>query len=436
MVDFFRKKRLPVLILTSVILLSLATALFFLFSVFSVSPVVKIGFVNPSTGVLAGNGEGCDWVIDQFYEYVRENPLVINGRKAELQIIVYDSRSDSEFCRLMTEKLVRDDKVDLLIAAQTPETVIPATSVAEDYHIPCISVQAPVDPLAHARKRYDWTYHAFWTIDSIYECYRGLWTKAGFPPHSGAKIGTLFANDEDGNEWHEIFVRRAREDGYQVVDPGQYQVRNKNFTGIAYTFAREKINILTGTNIPLDFMNALQALRDENVVLDCITMGKCCLMQSDVSAYGPAAIGLMSEVWWSTENGYVSELTKITSQELEEEYTKENFGNKMPQSAGFAYAAMELALHAIKNAASRDKKKILSAISKLNVDTVVGPVCYNKVMGGLHYSDTVVCGGQWQYVNGEFELKVIDNSLYPSLKVSAEYKSGNVTKDVWQGEMQ
>ena len=395
------------------------------------APVVKIGYVNPTTGALSGNGEGYDWVIDQIYEYIRENPVLVHGRKADVQIIVYDSRSNPELCMQLAERLVLDDKVDLLIAAQTPETVIPVTSVAEKYKVPCVAIQAPVDPLAHARDSYEWTYHAFWTIDKIYECYRGLWTKAGFPPNSGAKVGTLFANDADGNAWHAIFVRRAKEDGYVVVDPGQYLVGNRDFSLIAKIFAREKVNILTGTNIPPDFLSALAAFKAEHVVFDCITMGKCCLMQSDVSAFGEAAIGLMSEIWWDTEADYVSDLTGTSSVALNEAYAKENFGKKMPQPAGYAYAALELAVHTIKTAASRDKKKLLEALAHLDVNTIIGPVCYNQQMGGLHYSETVVAGGQWKLENGELVLRVVDNSVYPSVKVTADYESGNVTKRAW-----
>ena len=394
---------------------------------FSRPPSIKIGYVNPTTGALSGNGEGYDWVIDQIYAYVRENPILIGGREADFQIIVYDSKSNPEICTQMAERLVLDDKVDLLIATQTPETVIPVTSVAEKYKIPCIAIQAPVDPIAHARKSYEWTYHAFWTLDRIYECYRGLWAKAGFPPHSGAKIGMLFASDADGNAWHDVFTKRASEDGYIVVDPGQYPVGNSDFSEIAARFAAEKINVLTGTNLPPDFMNAMRALLERKVSVDCITMGKCCLMQSDVSAFGETAIGIMSEIWWDTEAGFVSDLTGMSSDKLNLQYEKENFGKKMPQPTGYAYAALELAVHTIKKAASRDKKKLISALASLDVQTIIGPVCYNQKMGGLHYSETIVGGGQWQLENGEFVLKVIDNSVYSSVKVNAEYKSGNVT---------
>ena len=35
------------------------------------SDVIKIGYVNPTTGPLAGNGEGCAWAVKQITDYVK-----------------------------------------------------------------------------------------------------------------------------------------------------------------------------------------------------------------------------------------------------------------------------------------------------------------------------------------------------------------------------
>ena len=44
------------------------------------SDTIRIGYVNPTTGALAGNGEGCDWVVKQFTDYVREHPITVDGK--------------------------------------------------------------------------------------------------------------------------------------------------------------------------------------------------------------------------------------------------------------------------------------------------------------------------------------------------------------------
>ena len=65
----------------------------------STGDVIKIGYVNPTTGSLAGNGEGCDWVVKQIETYVNETMggIEVDGTKKNIDVIVYDSTSSQEY---------------------------------------------------------------------------------------------------------------------------------------------------------------------------------------------------------------------------------------------------------------------------------------------------------------------------------------------------
>lgn len=391
------------------------------------APVIRIGYVNPTTGALAGNGEGCDWVVKQMTDYVKEHPIRVDGKDATIEVIVYDSASDQNTCTEMAQKLIEEDHIDLMIAIQTPNTVIPVAQVAERYHIPCIATQAPVDPVANSLEKFSWTYNAFYTLDDVYESQRALWTLAGHAPGSGARVGLLFANDADGSAWHEIFVRRLAEDGYQAVDPGQYPSMTTDFTNVANTFRSQEIDVIAGTNIPPDFMNAYHAVISAGVQVDCVTMGKCCLLASDVEALGDLADGIMTQVWWDPVYPYVSDLTGMTSGKLNEAYIADHDGRVMPQPAAYGYAALELAVQTFRKAGTTKKEAVRDAIGALDVTTVIGPVKYDSVMKGLTYSNTVLCGGQWQRENGRLVLKIIDNSLHPEIGLTGAYVPGNAT---------
>lgn len=389
--------------------------------------VIKIGYVNPTTGALAGNGEGCEWVVKQITDYVNEHPITIDGKEKTIQVIVYDSESDQNKCSEMAQKLIEEDNVDLMMAIQTPNTVIPVAQVAERYGVPCIATQSPVDPLAHSLDEFQWTFDAFYTLDQVYESQRALWTQAGNAPGSGAKVGLLFANDADGTAWHDIFVRRLAEDGYTVVDPGQYPSKTTDFSSVASKFKAENIDIIAGTNIPPDFMNAYQAIIGAGVEVDCVTMGKCCLLQSDVEALGDLADGIMTQVWWDPAYPYTSGLTGVTSAELNEQYKADNNGRVMPQPAAYAYAGLEMAVKALSDAGTTEPEALRDAIGQMEVTTIVGEIKYDQQMDGLRYACTTLCGGQWQREGDELVLKVIDNSLYPEIELTGKYVSGNAT---------
>lgn len=390
--------------------------------------VIKIGYVNPTTGALAGNGEGCEWVVRQITDYVAANPIRVDGEDRKIEVIVYDSTSDQNTCSEMAQKLIEEDHVDMMIAIQTPNTVIPVAQVAERYGVPCIATQSPVDPLAHSLEAFNWTCDAFYTLDQVYESQRALWTVAGHAPGSGAKVGLLFANDADGTAWHDIFTRRLAEDGYQVVDPGQYPSLTTDFSNIAAQFKSAEIDVIAGTNIPPDFMNAYQAIISAGVQVDCVTMGKCCLLASDVEALGDLADGIMTQVWWDPTYPYKSDLTGATSDQLNAAYQKDNGGRVMPQPAAYAYAGLEMAVQTFMRAGTTDKQAVRKAMDDMDITTIVGHVKYDHQMEGLPYACTTLCGGQWQREDGQLVLKIIDNSLYPEIGLTGAYLPGNATK--------
>ncbi len=387
---------------------------------------IRIGYINPTTGALAGNGEGCEWAVKQITDFVNEHPITVDGEEKTIEVIVYDSKSDQNNCTELAQKLIEEDEIDLMIAIQTPNTVIPVSLVAERYGVPCIATQAPVDPVADSLDQFNWTYDFFYTLDDVYESQRALWTKAGYPVGSGAKVGLLFANDTDGTSWHDLFIRRLAEDGYTVVDPGQYPSGTVDFTSVAATFKKENIDIIAGTNIPPDFMNAYSTIVSSGIEIGCITMGKCCLLESDVEALGDLADGIVTQVWWAPTNPFVSDLTGVSCSQIDEMYREDN-GKTMPQPTAFAYAALELAVQTFRKAGTTDKDVVLKTIGELKCQTIVGSVDYSLQHKGLKYSNTVLTGGQWQRIEGKLTLVIIDNSLYPDIQTTGEYSPVNAT---------
>ena len=393
--------------------------------------VIKIGYVNPTTGALAGNGEGVNWLVAEIENYVNNTlgGIEVDGTKKTIDVIVYDSGSDSAKCGELAAKLCDEDEVDMIIAIQTPETVIPVVNTAENYDVPCIAIQAPVNPVAGnlAVAEGEWTVHAFWTIEKVYEQYKALWAAAGYLPNTGAKVGIAFANDADGSAWYDIFKANLDKDGYVLVDPGKYPSLTNDFSNVVNKFKEEDIDILAGTNIPPDFATLYTQLIAAGVEVGCVTMGKCCLLEGDINSLEGLGEGIMTEVWWAPTNPFTSALTGISAADLGAKYSADNEGRAMPQPAAYGYAALELAVQAFQKAGTTDKAKVVEAMRALDTETVVGPIKYDQKMGGLTYGDTVIAGGQWQMEDGKLTLKVIDNTVYPIVPKTGDYKEGNAT---------
>ncbi len=385
--------------------------------------VIKIGIVNPTTGPLAGFGEGNPWTEELLVDYVNNEMGGIYFEDYDtslpIEIITYDSESDTTTCSEMAQKLIEEDKVNIIIARHTPETVNPVSAMAERYGVPCVAIEAPVDAWL-AEGPYEWTYHAMWTLEKMYDQYSALWEQAGFAKGSGAKVGIIFANDADGTAWHGVFADKIVADGYTLVDPGQYPAGTTDYSDVINQFKSEGVEILCGTNTNPDFNSFWLQAKQQGFEPKFVTMGKAYLLQSDADAIGAELMdGNCAEVWWSEHHPYASALTGETGETLAAKYL-EATGRAITQPMGYKYASMELCIAALQNATNLEPENIRDGIAAIDVDTIVGHIKYNED----HYSVTPLAGGQWQLQeDGSLKLVIVNNDLNPEIPLTGELKT-------------
>src|SRR3954463_12828408 len=164
------------------------------------SRVIKIGHVSPRTGPIAPFGEA-DPFIDQVQKLV-EKGIVSGGRTYPVQIISKDSQSSTSRASEVAAELILRDKVDLLVAASTPDTTNPVADQAEVNEVPCLTTDCPWQPYFFGRKGdpakgFTWTYHFFWGLEDVIGAFLALWDSSP----TNKVVGGLFPNDADGNAW-------------------------------------------------------------------------------------------------------------------------------------------------------------------------------------------------------------------------------------------
>jgi branched-chain amino acid transport system substrate-binding protein len=97
---------------------------------FAVPETVKIGLVGPRTGPLALFYGEMGWAIDAVKKFTG-NAIAINGAKHPLEIVVKDSRSNPNRASEVAQELILNDKVHIVTAFATPETVNPVSDQCE-----------------------------------------------------------------------------------------------------------------------------------------------------------------------------------------------------------------------------------------------------------------------------------------------------------------
>ncbi len=381
---------------------------------------VVVGIINPTTGVLAGFGEGTPWAEKQVVDYVNNTLGGIYfkeyDRKLPLEIIIYDSESDTTKCTQLAQKLIQEDKIDLMVVRHTPETTNPVNAVCERFKVPCLSLDGPVDAFL-AEGPYEWTYHVFWNLDAMFATYASIWKQAGFG--KGTKIGLLFENDADGTAWHNKFPGFLRDSGFTVIDPGQFPPLTQDFSSIIRLFMKEGVEIVSGCTINPDFATFWRQCKQLGYQPKFITMAKAYLLESDARAIGPDLMdGLTCEVWWSPTHPWKSALTGETPASLGAKY-KAATGRTIPQPVGIKYTSMELAYDVLSRAGSLDKAAIRDAIAATDLETVFCRIKYNAD----RYALTPLVGGQWvKNAQGGLDILVIDNGTNPDIPTNAKLK--------------
>src|SRR6201988_2538660 len=190
------------------------------------SRVIKIGFVSPRTGPLAGFGEADPFILDQVRGVLGKG-LASGDKTYQVQIIAKDSQSNASRASEVAAELILGDKVDLIVASATPDTTNPVADQAEVNEVPCITTNCPWQPYFFGRKGdpakgFTWTYHFFWGLEDIIAAFLALWDSAP----TNKVVGGLFPNDADGHAWGDSergLPPALAAAGYRLHDPRRYQ---------------------------------------------------------------------------------------------------------------------------------------------------------------------------------------------------------------------
>lgn len=392
---------------------------------YAANPTIKVGFVSPGTGPLAGFAEPDDYVLEGIRAQLAGG-IVNNGKTYQVEIIKKDSQSNPNRAAEVAAELILSDEVDILTGAATPDTTNPTADQAELNEVPCITTDAPWQPYFFGRngdpaKGFNYTYHFFWGLEDVIANFLNLWSDAGV----AKKVAGLFPNDADGNAWGHPdlgFPKPLADAGFSLVDPGRYQPLNDDFSSYISAFKDAGCEIVTGVMIPPDFGTFWAQAAQQGFNPKVATIGKALLFPSSVEALGDRGNGLTSEIWWSPHHPFASSLTGISAKDLADGYTAAT-GRPWTQPIGFKHALFEVVSNVISRCEDLDDNMaIVDAIAKTKMSTIVGNIDWSS--GPVkNVSKTPLVAGQWQRNDaGALSLEITTNKHAPEIPTTGTLK--------------
>ncbi|MCW5686057.1 MAG: ABC transporter substrate-binding protein [Pseudolabrys sp.] len=389
------------------------------------SRTIKIGHVSPRTGPLAAFGEADPFILEQINKLLA-NGIQNGGKTYKVEIISKDSQSNTARASEVASELILRDKVDLIVAASTPDTTNPVADQAEVNEVPCITTDCPWQAYffgrkGDPRKGFNWTYHFFWGAEDLLAAFTALWDQMP----TNKVVGGMFSNDADGNAFADPvmgFPPALAKAGYKLVNPGLYQPLSNDFTAQISAFKAANVEIVTGVFIPPDFATFWSQAAQQGFKPKIVTVAKALLFPSAVAALGDRGEGLTSEIWWTPTHPFKSGLTGQTPKQLTDAYTAATT-RPWTQPIGFKHALFEVAIDVLKRTKKLDDPaSIRDAIAATNYQSIVGPVQWSG-QPVKNVTKTPLVAGQWQKKDGKLDLVVTTNKPAPQIPVGGTLKA-------------
>jgi len=391
---------------------------------------IKIGYVSPQTGPLAGFAEADAFTIKQVSAKMADMGL-------NVEILVKDSQSNPNRAATVAQELIIDDKINLMLVASTPENTNPVSTVCENEGVPLISTMAPWQPWFIGQqgnpgdpstwKPFDYAYHFFWGLEDVIDVFTNMWSQLD----TNKSVGGLFPNDADGNAWGDpnVGLKPGLEaDGFKLLDPGRYQNLTDDFSAQINAFKAAKCEIVTGVVIPPDFTTFWNQAKQQGFNPKAVTVAKAILFPQAVETLGDQGHNLSSEVWWSPNHPFKSSLTGESAADLAADFSKET-GRPWTQPIGFIHALFEVAADVLKRSSDpTDADGVAEAIGATNLQTVVGGVAWDGAklppFAAKNVCKTPLVGGQWRLKDGGgYDLVIVDNQTSPDIPTGGKMEA-------------
>jgi len=402
----------------------------------SSTKAITIGWIHPLTGDLAGFGAADNWVISKIKQTSPyKNGFKIGGKTYPVTIKSYDSQSSVSRAGDLARTAILSDKVDLLFASSTPETVNAVSSQAETLGTPLVCSNIPWESWylnlfpsgnpQHATEKAKYVVMYFLGAEHLAKCFIPMWNRIHDQLHTNKVVAAAFPNDPDGDAFRQVFPPIVTGAGYKFVMSSAYPDGTTNYSSMIAQFKGANADFFTNVPLPPDFAAMWKQSLQQGFRPKLATVAKVLLFPTDAYAMGSEVYNIATDTWWVPTLPWKSTFTGENCQTMANEFESTTGGQWNANISN--YSLFEVA-HAALTAVSdpHDKLEVASAIHDVDIQALAGPLNFASGGPAPGVAITPPAGVQWQKgTKYPLQMQVVDNTLLPEAKITADLQPTN-----------
>jgi branched-chain amino acid transport system substrate-binding protein len=353
------------LILSASLVIAFAVA-----SAQAMAETLRIGAPLALTGGLADEGRKQQVAYDMWLRRVNAaGGVQVGARKLKVELITYDYQTNEQRASQIAEKLITQDRVDILTAPFGSGHTKVVAGVAERYGVPVVASVASSESVFNQGYRY-----LFGTLAPNAGLTDALVAvvKAQLP--SVRRVAVLGREDVFPKSMAASMTDAAKRAGLELVYDALYPVNTMDFSSPLSKMRAAKPDWIFVSGYTKDLVLARKQMADLGVSAPVITMITGPAYREFAESLGPLAENVTSATWWAPALAFRSDDVFGSTQAFVHDFQARKEKGEPDYVHAAAAAALVAVQAAVTKAGSLDKAKVRAALASLKLDTFYGPI--------------------------------------------------------------
>jgi branched-chain amino acid transport system substrate-binding protein len=264
----------------------------------------------------------------------------------------------------------------------------------------------------------------FLGAEHLVKAFIPMWDRIHAQLHTDKVVAAAFPNDSDGNAFRAVFPPIAEAAGYKFVMSSPYPDGTTNYSSMISQFKSAGADFFTNVPLPPDFATMWKQAVQQGFKPKLATVAKVLLFPPDAYALGHLVENVATDAWWAPSLPWKSSFTGETCQQMADEFEASHGQWNSNISNYSLFEAAHAALTSVSD--PHDKTEVADAIHKVNIQALAGPLNFASGGPAPGVAITPPVGVQWQKgTKYPLEMQVVDNTLQPHAKITADLKPTN-----------